>query len=605
MIPLPAQRGERALLGLAALAVVLKVAFHAGAPRLLLTAALWAAALLAVALTLGGPRTGRWIDGWRLLLVLLALGSLPEVYGRVGGDGIQYYVLLRSPVLDHDFDLGNDFEGLGAPPVLSFDEGTPTSRMPIGTALLWLPPFLLTHLVVTAVSWLPGMPAADGFGPVYQATVTTATFVYCVAALLLLEGALRRRFGPAAAALAVIGTWLATPLFFYMVANPSMSHGASAAAATAFVLCWLRAREEGLVLCGPGKARTAALGAYRRFAASPPDPQGRDLHWWIAAGVWGGLLVAVRPQDAVFLALPVLDLLRRGRAALRPLGALAIGPAAAGLVQVLVWLRLYGADFAGVISRQSYVGHTALAPFSLLFSARHGFFVWTPIALLAVLGWLAWLRRDAWLGVLMGLGFTLAVLVNSAMQDWWGSESFGQRRLLGLTPLLALGLAAAFALLRRRPLLPLLAGLLLLVAWNRQLAAIYNSEALARRNEAISLDQLAAAQVDAVYRKAAAARSWLPAPVWLLLYDNLKGIWLDEGPRSLEGVIDVGQEPRDLPEVLGHNWYRVLDEGDVTYRRSRGRRSWLRVPIRTPAPFVCVCAPARRWARSRWRWSWR
>src|SRR4029079_1613812 len=30
----------------------------------------------------------------------------------------------------------------------------------------------------------------------------------------------------------------------------------------------------GLMLCGPGRARTAALGAYRRYAALPPDPQG-------------------------------------------------------------------------------------------------------------------------------------------------------------------------------------------------------------------------------------------------------------------------------------------------------------------------------------------
>src|SRR6185503_15701591 len=126
-----------------------------------------------------------------------------------------------------------------------------------------------------------------------------------------------------------------------------------------------------------------------------------------------------------------------------------------------------------------------------------------------------------------------------------------------------------------------------LILWNRQLAAINNSETLARRNEAISLDQLAGAQVDAVYRKAM-GQPWLPRPLWLLVYDNLKGIWIDEGPRSLEGVIDVGNEPRDLPEVLGHNWYRPLSEGDLTYRRSRGRRSWLRVPIRTPGPFVVV-----------------
>ena len=62
-------------------------------------------------------------------------------------------------------------------------------------------------------------------------------------ALLLLESELRRRAGAAAALVAVLAIWLATPLHFYMTANPAMAHGASVFASSAFVVAWLRVRE--------------------------------------------------------------------------------------------------------------------------------------------------------------------------------------------------------------------------------------------------------------------------------------------------------------------------------------------------------------------------
>jgi hypothetical protein len=206
-----------------------------------------------------------------------------------------------------------------------------------------------------------------------------------------------------------------------------------------------------------------------------------------------------------------------------------------------------------------------------------------------VLGWVLWARRDAWTAALFATAFGLAVFVNGAMQDWWGSESFGQRRMLGLTPLFALGLGEAIAFLRRRPLLLPAAALALLIGWNLQFAYIFNSEMLGTRTQAVSLDRLAATQVEVLYRTVARHERSLPPRLFLLLYDNLKGVWLDEGPRSLEGVVDLGaEEPEALGAVVGHNWYRPDTEGDVGLRRSRGKKSWLRLPIRTPADFDAV-----------------
>ena len=564
---------ERAFFVLAGVAWIAKVLADAGAAGALLTIVLWLAALAAVVAVVLARRAPDprliWLDPWRLPLVLLALWMLPSVYGRVGGDGFEYYALLRSPVIDHDLDFGNDFAGLGAQPVLS-SEGEVTARTPIGTALLWLPAFLAAHAAATVASWI-GDASNDGFGVLYQSAATSTSYVAGVIALVLIERLLRRRHNAALAFVAVIGIWLATPLRFYMVANPFMSHAASVLAATAFTLAWLRARRHG-----------TARG-------------------WMLAGAAGALLALVRVQDAVLLMPALLDLLlgpppegdapaeaqgvpSRARLA----GAFLALPVVAGLAQLLVWVALYGGRFLDVVLAQNLVGGGASHVLDVLFAARHGLFTWTPVYLVCALGWVLLARREWRLALFCLVGFALAVLVNASIQDWWGSHAFGQRRLLCLTPLFAIGLGRALAALVARPLVAAAALLAPLVLWNVQYEYIFNSELVAGKGQAVTIDVLAPAQVESAYWKLLRWERSLPGPLFVLAYDNLKGVWLDEGTRSLRGRIDLGSEPPELPQVVGHNWYRPEQDGETTYRRSKGRRSWLRVPVRTPGGFAGI-----------------
>ena len=274
-------RWERSLLAAAVATVVAKVAVDAGASPLLLDVLRLVCVITALG-ALRDPAT-RWLDRWRLLLVVAALWTLPAVYARVGGDGVQCYVLLRSPLLDHDLDFANDYAGLGARPVLSA-AGETTTRFPIGLSVLWAPAFLLAHLASVLGRLVGSALPADGFAPVYQSAVTTASFLYGLAALVLLERALRRHYPAAVSVGVVLALFLATPLHFYLVANPSMTHAASVFAVTAFVLLWLRARQIG------------TLGA------------------WAATGAAAGLAAWVRPQDGVLLIVPIVDISSAARA---------------------------------------------------------------------------------------------------------------------------------------------------------------------------------------------------------------------------------------------------------------------------------------------------
>ncbi|GEM_PF-448616 len=538
-------RLDRALLATALLALTARAAVDSGASKGWFDAALLVASLTALASATSRGR--RWCDGPRALLVAMFLLDVSSVYGRLGGDGYEYYALLRSPLLDFDLDFANDYAGLGAKAVVTPGVGV-TSRVLVGQAIAWSPAFGLAHLAAL----LPGGAPADGFSQPYQSAVTLASFSWAVLGLLLVESLLRARHGRAIAGLAVAGLWYATPLRFYATANASMSHATSAGVACLFVWLWLRAREQ-----------------------PAPGP-------YLAVGAAGALLALVRAQDAILLALPALDLLFRRPPDLMPkaLRLLAV-PVVAGALQTGIWLAMYGTAFAAVTAEQNWVTTAGSQWALVLLSPRHGLFTWHPLLLVATLGWLTLLRTDRGLAVLCLTALALSAFVNGLLSDWWGSDAFGQRRLLCLVPLFGLGLGGALRVLARRPLLAPALVLVALSVWNDQLSYIYNSNMVASKDQGMTLDRLAPVQVDVAWRTIDRWKPWLPHTVWLFAYDNLKGVWLDEGPWSQRGRLDLGgQETPAVEAALGEGWFPPDPAASPGFRASRGRRSRLTLPIR-------------------------
>ncbi|MGH9318469.1 MAG: hypothetical protein ACRD3V_01055 [Vicinamibacteria bacterium] len=543
-----ARVAEWGVLLLAGLALAFRIAVSGALPAGALRTICWITFAVSV-LVLLLPGRRRWLDAHRVVLLAIGLWSLPSVYGRVGGDGIEYFVQARSLVFDRDLDFENDYELLGAPPIISA-QGQITSRMPFGTALLWAPSLALTHAGASLASGFGADVLTNGASPLYQTAATTTSFLLGFLALIFLEKTLRLRYGAATALLVTAGAWLATPLHFYMVANPFMSHAASVFTATLFVINWLEARE------------------------------GESLRPWAVAGGWAGLMMLVRPQDGVLLLIPVVDLLFSRKDLVRRIAALSVGPMACGLLQVLIWLAMYGSRFTYVVMSHGRLAATSPQIVGLLLSPRHGLLTWTPIFFASLAGWLLLARRSQSIALGIWLAFAMAVFLNSTNQDWWGSDSFGQRRMLGMLPLFAWGLAETFDVLRRRPMVLLSTAVVLLIAWNLRFAHIYNSMMVGTRNDALTLDRVAEAQVELSYRQLVEWHSWMPSALWVVLYDNLKGVWLDDGARSLKGMVDLGEEPEGYFPLVGDGWFKPEFEGRTSFRRSRTRRSRLTVPLR-------------------------
>ena len=236
-----------------------------------------------------------------------------------------------------------------------------------------------------------------------------------------------------------------------MYVAPPFSHACSAFGVALFIYSWLRVRD-----------RWSARGM-------------------IALGAAAALMTMIREQDAFFTLAVALDFLLMqfgmGRSALgirRTATAVLAAAAAFALVffpQAVSYLVLNGhvGPHASVGRKMNWAAPHAL---QVLFSPGHGLFVWTPLAALALLGLLvaASNRKVVLLLLLMA---ALQVYVGGSVESWTLAGAFGQRRLVALTAILVIGLAALLQRSSRSRGLhaAVIAASIVAVYWNLALSA--------------------------------------------------------------------------------------------------------------------------------------
>jgi hypothetical protein len=410
-----------------------------------------------------------------LLLVLAFIVSLPAVTPRIyASDEIEYFSFLRSLWFDHDLSFDNEYRhfadaaGNRLPGFRDtfLSETTPTGHRKtfatIGCALLWAPFYAVADAGVRAARLAGAKVAADGYSPPYVAAVAYGSAVYGLLALLLSVQACALMLGSSEAGataafaprssitIAVLAVWLGTPLLFYMYVAPPFSHAASAFAVAAFIVAWLRVR------------RTWSL---RGMAV---------------LGVLAALMTMVREQDVLFVGGVALDFAwmlasrLRGRAGGEPAGRLVVnalcGTAAAAIAylpQAIAYLVVNGAlrPSPHVTRKMTW---TAPHAWEVLASADHGFVFWTPLAVLAIAGlMLVAIRRPpvARVVVCMLVMVALQVYVAGSIESWTVGGGFGQRRFVGLSLILVVGVAGLLMSASGRAWRRLTVAALVLAAW--------------------------------------------------------------------------------------------------------------------------------------------
>jgi hypothetical protein len=444
---------------------------------------------------------------WDLALTLAFLVTLPAVNTRIhAADEIENYAYLRSLWFDRDFSFDNEYRhfhdaGFNRDPlfVQTFLEpvtatGLRPNYAPVGSAILWAPFFVTADAGVRVARALGATVAADGYSPPYLSAIALGSAVYGALAIAMAIGVARRVAGRGrAAALVVLA---GTPLVFYMYAMPGMSHATSAFAVAAFLSVWLIVRDRWSVA---GVAILAAAGA---------------------------LMAMTREQDAILVLVPAVDYvwtrLRDGRlidrAAMVRLAVSAAVFIAGVLPQLIAYKTLY--DRFGpspVISGKMF--WTSPWAWDVLFSPAHGWFFWTPLALLAIggLAWAAWSPRLVAAGgrrvaALLLFAVVLEVYVLGSLRSWQLAGAFGQRRFVAVSLCLVVGLAVLLAHVRRPAGRAALVGAMsLMVWWNVGLAIRFGENSMNRQRLELSRD-VYATFVDLPRR--------LPSVAWRYLFDR-------------------------------------------------------------------------------------
>jgi len=340
-----------------------------------------------------GP-SRRWLWAAAIVLHLLPFATRPAL---IGGDEPHYALMAHSLAVDGDFRLADDYaeveEGSKAAGVKRAGEvldrhlrdldGREVFSHPVGLPLLAAPVLALHHLVA------PGAPPDIVLGLLTLAV----TFAGFAAGRHLLQ----RFAGPVDGDLLAFGLYFSTPLWYY--------------SRTFFTepYIWSFA-----VLA------IAALSTGRFWAAS------------LALG-----LVLLMKESALLVAAPILGYVffRHGP---RRAFQLALGPAAAVVFFLLKNQALYSRFW---VTFQPYVvGDVAEGAWRVLLDSRHGLFLFAPVLVLALVGWVKrdllqqpWKQAAAWaLAAFGGL-----YLLTAAWVDWAGGSCYGPRLLLPAIPAFA------------------------------------------------------------------------------------------------------------------------------------------------------------------------
>ena len=341
---------------------------------------------------------------------------------RARGDGHYYYLYTLSLGLDFDLDIVDELQTFGDPFRTLDMRGGPNQLphiRPVGSSLLQLPAFWLAHGAAWVLNHLGAGIPMHGYTAFHQNVVFLGNLLAAFLALVFAWRLARRYASEMASAYAVLFTGLGTGIHFYAAYWSSYNHAFSILFCAWMLEYW-----------------DATRGRW-------------DLRRYLALGALLGLLVLVRQQDVLIAAIPAIEgtveLVRRLRARrFRDAAVLAgcgLGAALVASAIVFPQLRIYARHFGGYFSLAEGEQRLRLSsPFWMesLFSSRAGLFVWAPLAWFGVLG--LCLRRN--LIALAGLGVVIAeAYANGATWAWDGGWSFGARRMLAVTPAIALGLA--------------------------------------------------------------------------------------------------------------------------------------------------------------------
>lgn len=302
---------------------------------------------------------------------------------------------------------------------------TPTGKKAIlttmGLSVLYAPFFLVGHV---AAIILPQYEAT-GYSFPYHVALQFSTFIYFLISLIVLRKILKRYFDDDVIALTLFAIGAGTNLFYYITYSAPMAHGYNFFLIVLFIFYLERWSDSFSI---------------------------KDA---ILLGVISGLVALIRPTNILVLMLIPFwrvgnwsDFQNRVQVLLKKWPYVLL----MAFMFVLVWSPqfAYWKYVSGKFFYFSYGERGDTFYFAnpqiwkVLFSYEKGWFVYTPMMLLAFLGFFSLRKKEIKLSVPILIYVALMIYVLSSWWCWWYGGSFGQRSMVDFYGLMAIPLAALF-----------------------------------------------------------------------------------------------------------------------------------------------------------------
>ncbi len=349
-----------------------------------------------------------------MLLILIALSFLVFLFLnlksplRIEGDGVFYYSYLHSAFFDHDFNFRNQLEHFSSYDYFSrkflaenklTDIGKTPNAYALGVAVMWIPFFLLAHLL----TWIFRLPL-DGYSYFYVFFLNFSAWLFGILALILNYKNLRKFFNGKISFFSVLSIWLSTPWIYYQFLAPSMNHMASLFLASLFLFLSMREWRE------KKESRLFTPVAF--------------------------LMILTRWQNIFFVLFYTPVFLKNKKKILNILIPVLLFIVS----QALIWKNIYGQYFL-IPQGHRFVGYEFHGLYTL-FSSDRGLLLWSPVIILSLVGLVYLWKRCKFLTAITILIFLCQWVLNSSLNDLGGGEAFGARRFIETFPLLIFPLAA-------------------------------------------------------------------------------------------------------------------------------------------------------------------
>jgi len=382
----------------------------------------------------------RYTPEFILIIYLLLFFWIKKPYEEwdrvINSDGKGYYGYLTSIFIydDLDYTFIEDYESKYYPA-----DGTAFKefRMPFkgeivnktfpGLAILWLPFFLIAHMLSLIAGY-----ESDGYSIIYQYSIGFAALFYLwLGSKWLFK--LTRQLGATleASSIITIAVLLGTNITYYAIVEPSMGHVYSFS-----------------LICG---------FAYFTLKAFHTNRTG----WYVLATMAYTLSIIIRPTNAIFIFLTLiiagsprefkqnlLQFINHSKAFIISLLVFLIIIA----IPPLLWYVQSGYFFVWSYGEE---GFNFFDPyfFSILFSYNKGWFIYTPLALIAMFGFIGLYRHSKFQFWLLLFLLTLHIYITSSWWVWHYTSKFSQRVFIDIYVVLAFLLVFLFRMTNKKEIL--------------------------------------------------------------------------------------------------------------------------------------------------------